>query len=189
MAGRVILRRRDDAQANHKSHLAPANGRGLSASVRNVCVYLIANATAPFQFAQFDLLASPLGIGALVIESVYPSIQDATINRLEMRLGVLVPLASPMLLWQLHPRIGVNANDLQPIARIANIACPILVIGGNEDLHTTVAETQWLLDAANKPKQLLLMHGVAHEDLELFNRTGYKRAVVEFLEGYPNRPE
>jgi alpha-beta hydrolase superfamily lysophospholipase len=135
------------------------------------------------------LLASPLNIDALVIESVYPTIEEATTNRLRIRLGASAPLASPFLLWQLQPRLGMTVSDLQPIARIANVECPILVIGGSEDLHTTAAETQRLFDAASQPKQLLMMDGAAHEDLERFDPVGYKRAVIEFFEAHLKRPK
>jgi alpha-beta hydrolase superfamily lysophospholipase len=130
------------------------------------------------------LLASPLRIDALVIESVYPTIEEATANRLQMRLGAIAPVASPLLLWQMQPRLGIAVSDLQPIAHIANVGCAVLVIGGSEDLHTTASETQRLFDAASEPRQLLIMRGAAHEDLERFDPAGYQRAVIEFLESY-----
>ncbi|MEX2171581.1 MAG: alpha/beta fold hydrolase [Pirellulales bacterium] len=135
------------------------------------------------------LIASPLNIDALVIESVYPTIEEATSNRLQMRLGSLAPFAMPLLSCQLGLRLGIGVGDLQPIGRIKEVGCPILVISGCEDRHTTMPETKRLFGAAREPKQLLLMEGAAHQDLERFDPTKYQNVVLEFLDTFLDRSE
>lgn len=52
------------------------------------------------------LLASPpLEANAIVIEMVYPTIDQAISNRLRMRLGNWASILTPLLSWQLQPRL------------------------------------------------------------------------------------
>ncbi|TWU42342.1 alpha/beta hydrolase [Novipirellula artificiosorum] len=129
------------------------------------------------------LLASPLDLDALVLESVYPTISEAVHNRVSMRLGALSYFLTPALLVQLNPRLGVLPSQLRPIDHIENAGCPILVAGGDCDAHTTLSETQRLFDAAREPKQLVVFEGVAHNDLLTANREKYQE-IVAFLNAH-----
>jgi fermentation-respiration switch protein FrsA (DUF1100 family) len=129
------------------------------------------------------LLAAPaLDIQAVVLEAVYPSIDVAVENRLRMRLGSLGPVLSPLLLVQLGPRLGVSPAELTPVDRIAALRCPVLVIGGLVDQHTTAADTQRLFAAAREPKALWLVPGAAHVDYYQVSREQYQQRVFGFLE-------
>jgi alpha-beta hydrolase superfamily lysophospholipase len=128
------------------------------------------------------LLASPLNINALVVESVYPNIRDAIHNRVSARLGPLSSIPSTLLLLQLEPRLGVSANELRPIDHIPNVACPVFVLSGRTDSHTTAAETQQLFAAATEPKSLWLVDGAAHVDLFHAAPNQYRHRVSEFLQ-------
>jgi uncharacterized protein len=129
------------------------------------------------------LLASPLKIDALVIESVYPTIEEGVRNRISMRLGVLSHVLAPALLIQLRPRLGVSPSQVRPIDHVHAVGCPILIAAGDCDMHTTLLETIRLFDAANEPKQLVLFEGAAHEDLLSANPTRY-HDIVAFLDVY-----
>ncbi|MBK8011072.1 MAG: alpha/beta fold hydrolase [Deltaproteobacteria bacterium] len=128
------------------------------------------------------LLASPLPIDALVLESVYPTIEEAVSNRLRIRLGALSALASPLLLWQFRLRLGIAPAQLRPIERLALIDHPVLIMGGDIDRHTTLPETLRLFDAARDPKTLAIFPGAVHIDLLAFDPTRYEREVLGFLE-------
>ena len=60
------------------------------------------------------LATPPLKIDALILEAVYPTIEIATTNRLENYFGPLGRFAAPLLLKQLHMRLGISADDLRP---------------------------------------------------------------------------
>ncbi len=126
-------------------------------------------------------LASPLDIDALVVESVYPSITEAIYNRVEMRLGPAKHIVAPVLLVQLKPRLGISAKDLRPIDHIAKVNCPVLVIGGDQDQHTTVAETKRMFEAAAEPKSLFIVDGANHRDFLKFAPRQYQQKVLGFL--------
>ena len=128
------------------------------------------------------LLASPLDIDALVLEAVYPDIGDAVHNRVAARIGPFAPVASKVLLLQLGPRLGISPADLRPIEHIADVTCPVFVIGGTADFHTRPEETEALFSRATEPKALWLVDGAAHVDMMNFAPTEYRERVAGFFE-------
>lgn len=132
--------------------------------------------------SQATLLASPLELDALVIDSVYPTITEAIHNRIAMRVGVLSRVLTPMLLWQLPFRAGISLRDLRPIDQIPNVGCPLLISCGDHDQHTTLAETRRMFAAAKEPKQLVIFPSAAHVDLLEFDSERYRREILAFLE-------
>ncbi len=127
------------------------------------------------------LLASPLEIDALVIESVYPDIESAINNRVAARLGPLSGVPAWLLLMQLEPRLGIEKTQLRPIDHVSTIGCPVLVISGTEDVHTTEAETRRIFEAAQERKELWLVDGAAHVDLLTVSPKEYRKRVVQFF--------
>src|SRR5262249_15139990 len=98
------------------------------------------------------LLAKPcLNVDAVVLELVYPLADDAIGNRLAMRLGSWSRVLTPLLTWQLRPRLGITTTDLRPIDHVTEIRTAKLFIAGADDQHTTLAESRRLFAAANEP--------------------------------------
>jgi fermentation-respiration switch protein FrsA (DUF1100 family) len=131
------------------------------------------------------LLASPaLEVDALVLEMVYPTIDQAVQDRLKLRFGSWAGIFSPLLTWQLKPRLGVSPNALRPIDQVAKIDRPKLFIVGDLDQHTTIAESQQMFARANAPKELWVVAGAAHIDLHQFSRAEYEHRVEAFFARY-----
>jgi uncharacterized protein len=118
---------------------------------------------------------------AVILESMYPTIEEAVADRLVMRLGPLGAGIVPLLLWQMPLRTGVSAQDLRPIQQLPSLGAPVLVVSGSEDKHTTWAETQRLFDSAIEPKELWRVEGAAHVDLHSFQPAEYERRILRFL--------
>lgn len=127
------------------------------------------------------LAAPPLKIDALILEGVYPTIETATKNRLQNYLGPIGRFAAPLLLTQLHTRLGVSPSDLRPIDHIANLNCPILVMSGEKDRNTRPDDTRILFSHARPPKQLWLVANAGHVDLYKATTAEYESRVVAFL--------
>lgn len=128
------------------------------------------------------LLASPPpDAQALVLEMVYPTLEQAIDNRLTMRLGGWAGALSPLLTAQLRLRLGVGVDDLRPVDRVGRIAAPKLFIAGAEDRHTTLAESKSLFDAAGEPKEFWAVEGARHEDLHAVRPPEYERRVLAFF--------
>jgi fermentation-respiration switch protein FrsA (DUF1100 family) len=123
-------------------------------------------------------------VRAVVLESMYPTIDDAVANRLKHYLGPLGTSLAPLLLWQLPMRSGIDTAQLRPVAQVGALHAPVFVISGSRDWHTTPAETQQVFEAAGHPRELWIVEGAAHVDLHKFARVTYEDRVGSFLAQY-----
>lgn len=121
---------------------------------------------------------------AVVLESMYPTIENAIDQRLQQRLGPLGRLLTPLFLWQFPIRWGISPEQLRPIAELPALHSPVLIMSGAEDRHTPISETLRLFAAANQPKELSIVAGAAHVDLHAFDPKGYESRVSVFLHKY-----
>lgn len=126
----------------------------------------------------------PIGVDAVVVEAVYPDIRIALENRVRIRLGPLAPILAPLLVAQLRSRLGAGPDDLRPIDGIARLGAPVLVVAGQLDRHTTLAESEALFAAAPAPKELWIVAGAHHQDFLAKDPDGYRERVIGFLRRY-----
>lgn len=133
------------------------------------------------------LLAGPLGVDAIVLESVYSTIDEAINNRLAMRIGPFRHLVGPLLKQQLEWQLGIDRSQLRPLDHVGEVGCPVLIMAGDEDQHTTIEEMERMFDAAREPKQLHIFQGAGHVDLESFDSEEYRRVVIAFLTDHLSR--
>ena len=124
---------------------------------------------------------APAQFDALVLEALYPSIEEAIGNRIAIALGRWATPLHPLLSWQIEPRLGISPTMLRPIAKIGAITAPLLIIAGAEDAHVTLAQSQRLFDQAIPPKQFWTVRGAGHEDYYRFAPRDYERTVLSFL--------
>lgn len=127
------------------------------------------------------LATPPLRVDAIVLEGVYPAIDEAVANRLRVRFGPLGGLLVPCLTLQLPLRLGVSTRELRPIDHVGSVGCPVLVAAGTLDDRTTQRETEALFAAASEPKELWLVPGAGHQDLLRYAGGEYQSRVLEFL--------
>lgn len=123
-------------------------------------------------------------LSAVVLEALYPTIEEAIQNRLRLYLGPLGPLLAPALLWQLKPRLGASAEALRPIDRVGAMHVPTLLLHGDADRHTTLQEADRVFAALAEPKERYVFPGAAHVDLHRFAATTYEGHVLDFFSRY-----
>ena len=87
-----------------------------------------------------------------------------------------------MLEWQLPLRLGIDATQLRPIDRIADLGAPVLIVAGDRDQHTHVDESRALYAWARPPKALWILPGAVHEDFQARDPVGYDTRVLGFLQ-------
>lgn len=127
------------------------------------------------------LLGSPLNVDAMIVEAVYPRIETAIQNRVSRKVGPFSSLLSPLLTVQIGPRLGVALSDLHPINKVQDVDCPILLLAGQNDQHTTIQDSQDLFTAAEEPKQMEVFPKAEHVDLYRFMPELYEEKVLAFL--------
>jgi alpha-beta hydrolase superfamily lysophospholipase len=121
------------------------------------------------------------GAKALIIEAVYPSLTNAIADRLVIELGQAGRYLTPLLLWQVKPLLGFDAERLAPIRVIAKIKVPLLMLAGTADRHTTFAESQQMYNQAAAPKQFWAVEGAKHQDFYAYSKIEYEKCVLDFL--------
>ena len=125
-----------------------------------------------------------LPVDALILESVYPTFEEAIADRLRLHLGQFGLLLTPLWVLQMQWQFGLLPQTLRPIDRIGNIRTPVFVIAGAEDQHTTIAESRRLFAAAPAPKEWWEIPGAAHVDLHRFTTRMYEERVLAFFHLY-----
>ena len=131
--------------------------------------------------AAATLAEPPISVDALVLEQVYPTVDDAIGDRISMRLGAWSRVLTPLLSWQLQPRLGVSDRALRPLDHVGKIAAPKFFVGGGSDRHTTPDELRRMFDAASAPKELWIVPRAAHVDLSRFAKIDYETRILSFF--------
>jgi pimeloyl-ACP methyl ester carboxylesterase len=117
----------------------------------------------------------------VVLESMYPTIEDAVSDRLSLRFGKAGPWLAPLLLWQLPFRLDIAVKSLRPIDHLKNRGYALLIASGNMDAHTRLAEAKAIYRNASPPKAFWQVDGAAHVDLFDYDPESYERRVGSFL--------
>jgi pimeloyl-ACP methyl ester carboxylesterase len=134
------------------------------------------------------VLAHPApALDAVVLESMYPTIEEAVANRLRVRLGAPGAWSTPLLVQQLPWRVQVQPAALRPIVDMAALASPVFIISGTDDTQTPPAETRRIFAAAPAIKQLWLVDGAAHVNLYAYAGLAYETRVGNFLAAHLRR--
>jgi uncharacterized protein len=130
------------------------------------------------------LAQPPLDVQALVFESMFPTIEDATKDRMEIQLGPLSRWLSPLLTAQLPLRGGCGVDDLRPAHCVEKITAPKLFLAGTRDRETKIAEAEAMFQRAAEPKEFFPIAGARHEDLHSFDPGQYQKLILSFLEAH-----
>jgi uncharacterized protein len=125
---------------------------------------------------------TPVDVDAVVLEAVYVDIRNATADRIEMMAGRAARPLQVILVQAASLLIGVAPADLRPIARIAALKAPVLIIVGGVDRHAPIADSRALFAAASDPKQLWVIDDAAHTDFERHAPEAYRERVLGFLD-------
>ena len=118
----------------------------------------------------------------MILESVYPSIEQAIDDRMRIYLGAVGHYFSPLLTLQLKPRLGIGVDDLRPVDAVRNVTGATLFIVGEKDLHTPLKESKAMFKKAHEPKVLWVVKGAKHVDFDALLGKEYEEKILSFLE-------
>ena len=113
-------------------------------------------------------LRANVDYGALILESAFSSFADVA-----REAGVFASLLAL-----------VNNERFASIEKIGKVHAPILMIHGSADTTIPVILGKKLFDAANVPKQWLVIDGGAHSDLDEIGRAPYQTTLQDFKSKY-----
>ena len=134
--------------------------------------------------AAFVLAEERPAVAAVVLEQMYPTIQQAVAGRARKYLGPVAPVLAPLLMVQVQARLKIPANRLRPIDRMRQIGAPVLIVNGTQDSYTSIEDARALFAAASNPKELWAVEGAGHVDLHAFAKAQYEQRVGDFLGRY-----
>jgi uncharacterized protein len=106
--------------------------------------------------------------GALVLESAFSSFADVA-----REAGVFASLLAL-----------ANNERFASIRKIGKVHAPLLMIHGSADTTIPITLGKKLFDAANPPKQWLVIEGGAHSDLDDAGKEQYQAALQDFKSRY-----
>jgi pimeloyl-ACP methyl ester carboxylesterase len=131
--------------------------------------------------AAFVLAEERPAVAAVVLEQMYPTIQQAVAGKARQYLGPLGPVFAPLLMVQIQSQLEIPADRLRPIDRMAQIGAPVLIVNGTQDRYTSIEDARALFAAASDPKEVWAVEGAGHVNLYAFAKTQYEQRVGEFL--------
>lgn len=120
----------------------------------------------------------------LILESVYPSIQEAIEDRMNIYLGSNGHYLSFLLTSQLYLQLGITVDDLRPIEHIKDAQGAVMIIAGSEDRRTTPEESRRMFDMAKDPKILWIVKAAGHINFDKFKGEEYEKRILDFMDEY-----
>ncbi|WP_157798557.1 alpha/beta hydrolase [Dyella ginsengisoli] len=128
------------------------------------------------------LLAQPrLEVDAMVLEQVYPTLAQALDDRLRLYAGVVGTWLEPLLAMTVKPHLGLSLQQMRPIDRIRALGVPKLLVAGSADRRTTLGESLAMYRATASPKQLWVVPGARHVDLDRYAGPAYRAHILSFF--------
>jgi pimeloyl-ACP methyl ester carboxylesterase len=90
------------------------------------------------------------GLGGLILESPFSSIEDAAAN---------------FWCFRIFPLEQILRTHFDNLSAISSVRAPVLIVSGTADTLTPSWMAEKILARANEPKQLYLVQGAGHDDL------------------------
>lgn len=130
------------------------------------------------------IFASQENIAAVVSESCFADVADTFIRKLATILSAprwLIKIFSPGI--YLMSRIIYGYRKVNPLGRIADVACPILLIQGEKDDLVTPEDAYRLLKASGNPSdELWLVPNAGHTEAYCLDPAGYIDRVTSIFQ-------
>lgn len=123
-----------------------------------------------------------LEIEAAVLEAVYPSIEEAFSNRLQIVLGPQAEYLAGPALWLMQPFSRIDLDRLQPLKQMQAIQYPVLFLSGSSDDRTTIEQARRF--SVFPTVTFHEVDGAGHVDLHRYAAEQYEQWVLEFFRRY-----
>ncbi len=122
-----------------------------------------------------------VAVDAIVLELPFVRLLDAVRSRLQVLRLPSFPLAEMIVFWG-SVQHRVNGFTHNPVTYARQVKCPTLILQGELDQWTSLAEIRQLFDQLKGRKQLVIFPEAGHQLLVTANQELWRRSVDQFLE-------
>lgn len=124
-------------------------------------------------------------VKVLIVEAAFASFPQVVGDGVKHVIRVTAFPFSDLIVWMTSQQIGVDVSQSRPIDDIASISPrPILIIHGTADVVVPVRHGYRLYEAADDPKQRLIIEGRHHADWANPPVGDYAATLLAFLAHY-----
>jgi fermentation-respiration switch protein FrsA (DUF1100 family) len=120
-------------------------------------------------------------ISAVVSECSYTALRIVFVDYQKRIIKLPWHFLRNIALVQSQKIANFKARLVSPVEDIKRVHVPILIVHGKNDSFIKSEYSRLLYDAANKPKQLLLIENAGHNDVWEVGGTAYKDSVASFF--------
>lgn len=122
-------------------------------------------------------------VDAAIVESPFDSLLHTVRNRFHSMGLPGTPGGELIVLWG-SVQQGFNGFEHNPVDYASSIACPTLLLYGDNDPRVTPAEARSIYDRLPRPRAFASFTGAGHEALAVRSPERWKEQVGQFLAGF-----
>jgi uncharacterized protein len=123
-------------------------------------------------------------IAAVISEGTYTSLRVVFVDYQKRIIKLPWHFLRNIALVHSQKLANFKARLVAPIEDIKRIHVPILIVHGNKDTFIKSEYSKHLYDAANEPKQLLLIEGADHNNVWEVGGELYINSIISFFESH-----
>ena len=120
-------------------------------------------------------------ISAIVSEGTYTALRVVFVDYQKRIIKLPWHFLRNIALVHSQKMANFKARLVSPIEDIKRVHVPILIVHGKNDSFIKSDYSKLLFDAANEPKQLLLIEGAEHNDVWEIGGDMYENSIVSFF--------
>ena len=125
---------------------------------------------------------------AFILESMYHDLASAFRQRVGGAYPSWFARFSRGVVWVTERRLRINIATVTPADHIHQLAPrPVLLMTGSDDPYATPEDAARLFDRCSDPRELQLIAGASHNDLDLAGGRHYEDLVLGFLDRHATR--
>ena len=121
------------------------------------------------------------GAHAAVLEQLMDRFENVLRLRVRRSAGPVELLLSPLVLFQVKPKLGFQPSEFAPVERLGRSPCAVLLGYGARDTNVSVSVMGEMFRAGPYPTTLWVLQEAGNEDLYDFDPPVYKKKLREFL--------
>lgn len=119
-------------------------------------------------------------VWVVIAESTYSSLEGNMPAISQTIARVSSSYAAPVY-WWMKRLSGLPLDEIRPIDDLPQITAPVLFVHGDRDVVVNVSHSQRMFQAANNPKQLVVIPNGTHMNIFTLDPAMFEQEVVAFL--------